>query len=514
MNRHSFLFLSLSLLLSGCVRATGQAGLTPTEARIIMPTPRWTGPTCSSFELQPTPAPGSPSLFPPVSGDDHVRGAADPSVVLVVYNDFQCSDCNYLPLSQTLLERHPHDLRIVYRHYPYLAYFDKAELAARAAEAAALQGKFWEMHDLLFEQQTEWASKSPAAFESWLSDRSVELGLDQDQFEADYNSPLVVERVQAAAQQGAELGIPVLPFFLRNGQIYTGPTDTYSLDRVISLTALGSKQYGACPPFVIYPDRQYLATLQTEHGQVVLELFPDSAPLAVNSFVFLAREGWYDGITFHNVVPGYAAQTGDPSATGLGNPGYLFENEKDTSLKFDRPGRVAMFNTGPDTNGSQFFITYQAAPDLNGNYTIFGQVLSGMQILEQLSPREEATGQLLPPGDPVISVTRVENRLALIVAADLQPGRFIFCIEPGCGPAGHVHFERTHPECERIPDEYPGSHNPGGYRVLVASCGDFKLATLARTGLHKHTPARAASLGVGGNSAAVGYCADPGHFVV
>jgi cyclophilin family peptidyl-prolyl cis-trans isomerase/protein-disulfide isomerase len=409
MTKPTILFFFVSLVLVSCGGVAGQGSPTPTEVSIIMPTPRWTGPTCSSFELQPTPAQGSRSLFPSVSENDHIRGAPDASVTLVVYNDFQCSDCNYLSLSKTLLERHPGDLRIVYRPYPYLAYFDKAELAARAAEAAAIQDKFWEMHDLLFTQQAGWSPLSPAGFESWLVDRAIELGLDQDQFRTDFNSTDVVERVQAAAQQGAELGIPVLPFFLRNDQIYTGPTDTYSLDRVVSLTALGSKQFDACPPFVIYPERQYLATLQTEGGQVVIELFPDSAPLAVNSFVFLARAGWYDGITFHNVIPGYAAQTGDPSATGLGNPGYLFENESDTSLKFDRPGRVAMFNTGPDTNGSQFFITYQAAPDLNGKYTIFGQVLSGMQILEQLSPREEETGQLLPPGDSLISVTIEEK---------------------------------------------------------------------------------------------------------
>lgn len=409
MNKRLLLFLSLGLLLAGCAGLANQVIPTPTEVKIIMPTPGWTGPTCSSFELQPTPAPGSPSLFPPVSADDHVRGTSDASVTLVVYNDFQCSDCNYLPLSQTLLERHPHDLRIVYRYYPYLTYFDKAELAARAAEAAAQQDKFWEMHDLLFAQQADWSALTPSVFESWLADRAADLGLDPDQFIADFNSEAVVERIRAAAKQGAALGIPVLPFFLRNGQIYTGPTDPYSLDRIISLTALGKKQFSACPPFVIYPNRQYLATLQTEHGQVVLELFPDSAPLAVNSFVFLARAGWYDDLTFHNVIPGYAAQTGDPSATGLGNPGYLFETEIDPSLKFDRPGRVAMFNSGPDTNGSQFFIAYQAAPELNGSYTIFGQVLSGMQALEELTPREEETGQILPPGDHLISVTIEEK---------------------------------------------------------------------------------------------------------
>jgi cyclophilin family peptidyl-prolyl cis-trans isomerase/protein-disulfide isomerase len=405
-NRRIRLVLATSLLLAACA---GPATATPTEVQIILPTPGLDEPTCSSFALQPTPRPESASLFPPVSEDDHVRGTPDAAVTLIVYNDFQCSDCNYLPLSQKLLERHPDDLRIVYRPYPYSAYFDKAVLAARAAEAAGEQGGFWELHDLLFAKQAEWTALSPDAFRAWVVRHTAELGLDQARFESDLDSETVRERIEAAVQQGAELGIPFLPFILWNGKIYEGATDVYSLDRDISLTALGRRQIQACPPFVIDPDRQYLATLHTEHGEVVLQLFAREAPLAVNSFVFLARAGWYDDITFHHVDPAFVAQTGDPSGTGLGNPGYLFEVEIDPALKFDRPGRVGMFNTGPATNNSQFFITYQAAPDLNAQYTIFGQVLTGMEVLAELTPRDEQMGELLPPGDRLISVTIEEK---------------------------------------------------------------------------------------------------------
>jgi cyclophilin family peptidyl-prolyl cis-trans isomerase/protein-disulfide isomerase len=406
MNRYPPILLALNLLLGACGTPVTP---TPTEVQIILPTPGATEPSCSSFELQPTPAPGFASRFLAVSDADHVRGGTNAVVTLIVYNDFQCSDCNYLPLSRTLLERHPEELRIVYRPYPYSEYFDKAELATRAAESAAQQGQFWEMHDLLFDRQAEWTSLTPEAFETWLSRRAVELGLDATRFQDDFESDRTVERVQEAAQQGDELGIPVLPFMLLNGQIYTGPRDAYGMDRVISLIALGERQLDSCPPFVIDPQAQYLATLHTRHGDVVLELFTEQAPLAVNSFVYLARAGWYDDITFHFVAPDLAAQTGDPSGTGEGNPGYLFKNELDDTLKFDRAGRVGMFNTGPDTNGSQFFITYQAAPQLNGNYTIFGQVLSGMDALEQLTPREEQVGEFLPPGDTLISVTIEEK---------------------------------------------------------------------------------------------------------
>jgi cyclophilin family peptidyl-prolyl cis-trans isomerase len=159
----------------------------------------------------------------------------------------------------------------------------------------------------------------------------------------------------------------------------------------------------------VQQDKQYIVTLHTEKGDVVIQLFPNKAPITVNSFLFLARNGWYDNITFHRVLPDLYAQTGDPSGTGKGNPGYYVITEIDPSLKFDRPGVVAMVNSGPDTSGSQFFITYAAAPDFDGKYTIFGQVLTGMEILEQLTPRDAKPDVITPPGDKLLSIT-IEER--------------------------------------------------------------------------------------------------------
>ena len=182
-------------------------------------------------------------MFAPVSADDHVRGTQNASVTIVVYDDFQCTDCNYLPLSQKIFEDHPDDVRIVYRYYPYVALFDKGELAARAAEAAAYQDKFWEMHDLLFERQTEWVDLPADSFESWVTAQAAELELDKARFTADFNSTAAITTVQAAAQEGASIGIPQLPFFLVNGQIYTGPTDYEAFNQIIDLIALGKRQY-------------------------------------------------------------------------------------------------------------------------------------------------------------------------------------------------------------------------------------------------------------------------------
>jgi cyclophilin family peptidyl-prolyl cis-trans isomerase len=142
-------------------------------------------------------------------------------------------------------------------------------------------------------------------------------------------------------------------------------------------------------------------------GEFVLQLFPDKAPLTVNSFVFLAREKFFDGTTFHRVLDGFMAQGGDPMGTGGGDPGYEFVNE-DSDLTFDKPGVLAMANAGRDTNGSQFFITFVPTPQLNGGYTIFGQVISGMDVVNGITRRDP---QSFPnyTGDVIESITITEE---------------------------------------------------------------------------------------------------------
>ena len=132
--------------------------------------------------------------------------------------------------------------------------------------------------------------------------------------------------------------------------------------------------------------------------------------MAVNNFVFLARHGWYDNITFHRVLPDYIAQSGDPTGTGFGSPGYAFDNEISPDLKFDKAGLLAMANAGPGSNGSQFFITLAPTPNLDGGYTIFGRVIDGLEVVRQLTPRNPDQSNLnLPPGDELNSVTIEEK---------------------------------------------------------------------------------------------------------
>jgi len=138
--------------------------------------------------------------------------------------------------------------------------------------------------------------------------------------------------------------------------------------------------YSAPPPMKINKDKQYFATIETEKGKIELELFANDVPVTVNNFVFLARDGFYNGTTFHRVIPGFMAQGGDPTGTGRGGPGYSFADEFTGHLH--DTGALSMANAGPNTNGSQFFITYAPQPHLNGKHSVFGQLVSGMDVLK------------------------------------------------------------------------------------------------------------------------------------
>jgi cyclophilin family peptidyl-prolyl cis-trans isomerase len=169
-----------------------------------------------------------------------------------------------------------------------------------------------------------------------------------------------------------------------------------------------SKQYPSEPPMSIDVTKQYFATVKmAKGGEFVIQLFPDKAPRTVNSFVFLAKDGFFNGVTFHRVLDGFMAQGGDPTGTGGGGPGYQFPNEKN-NLQFDKAGVVAMANAGPDTNGSQFFIMFGPYGLSESDYTIFGQVISGMDVVNGLTRRDPQQNPTFP-GDAMESVTITEK---------------------------------------------------------------------------------------------------------
>ena len=150
------------------------------------------------------------------------------------------------------------------------------------------------------------------------------------------------------------------------------------------------KQFSAPPPMSIDPSKKYTATIDTSMGTMKADLFADEAPATVNNFVFLARQGFYDSVTFHRVINNFMVQTGDPTGTGTGGPGYRF-NDEPVKRKYVR-GTLAMANAGPNTNGSQFFIIHQDYP-LPPNYTIFGQVTDGLDVLDKIATTPTGPGR-------------------------------------------------------------------------------------------------------------------------
>ena len=162
------------------------------------------------------------------------------------------------------------------------------------------------------------------------------------------------------------------------------------------------------PTMQINPSNKYTAVLHTEKGDIQIELFAAQAPITVNNFVFLAREGFYNGSTFHRVIGGFLAQGGDPTGTGSGGPGYRFNDERGAlALKHDSEGILSMANAGPNTNGSQFFITYGPTPHLNGKHGVFGKVIGGMDVLRSIRERDPMRDQQL--GDRINSVEIIES---------------------------------------------------------------------------------------------------------
>ena len=194
-----------------------------------------------------------------------------------------------------------------------------------------------------------------------------------------------------------------------DGQVDPGATQNTADCPAPSGTApeVEMKSYPSRPEMSIDTSKTYTATVKTVRGDFVITLRPDLAPEHVNSFVFLAREGYYDGTTFHRVIPGFVAQGGDPTGQGTGGPGYTVPAEFTTEEKFER-GTVGMARSSdPNSAGSQFFINFAATPNLDGAYTIFGTVTEGMDVVDCITPRDPASAQA--PGDAIISVEISEN---------------------------------------------------------------------------------------------------------
>ena len=438
MNKALSFILVFSFLLASCAPGTAELLASPTlpspTASPVPLQPATTAPTATTMpETTPSVVPtiaftASPPAvcqavpvipqvdtlarydIPATREEDHAYGTTTPKVTILSYCSYQKPACKTLIQNLAELQQlYKDDLRVVLRQFPQPDMDDKSLLAAYAAEAAALENRFWEMNNLLYTRQSDWLDFSPEEFTAWLATQAETLQISPAQWEANMTSETVITRVEQTIADATALQLSSSPALFYNNILVKTSLDMDSLSVLTDYFLLPEKAYSECPAMVIDTSRMYTATFTTEKGAIKFELFDDLAPVSVNSFITLARAGWYDGSAFFRVIPGFVAQGGDPSNSGLGTPGYGISTEVDPSLRFSTPGLLAFNHDSGGLSGSQFFITYAPLPEMDGQFTIIGRVIEGMSVVNSLRPRNPESDEILLPADALISVTIEEN---------------------------------------------------------------------------------------------------------
>jgi len=400
-------WLATALVLSACLSNPPPA---PTAALLRRTAPAL-GPTSTgalgSSPARPLTTP-TPSLAPvPTPSDrDWQRGPSSAPVTLLAYMDFQCAPCNAAALAMDhVFVRHPGQVLQIYRPFPLSNVEDKANLAAEIAEAAGRQGSFWPMHDLLVERFSEWRTLEPDAFLIWAEQAAESLGLNPVSLGKTLDDPTLAAGIAERYAESQASGIPGAPFVLLNGRPFLLVSDEAQLEAAVRLGILSTQQTGEYPQMDLQPGRDYLARLETNLGEIQMQLYADTAPLAVNSFVHLAQQGWYVDAGAYQVVPGQWVALGDPSWTGVGDAGYHYPLETVSTRSFDRVGMVGVIPTGPEVNGARFFVGLVPLPEYDETHTVMGRITQGLDILASLSGRNPLDDLL---SEPELTIRSVE----------------------------------------------------------------------------------------------------------
>lgn len=336
--------------------------------------------TCKSFDTR-------------IASSDWVQGNPDAPITMIEYSDFQCPYCaNLDPVLKQLVAEYPQDVRWVFRYFP-LPGHSYSLMTARAAEAAGRQGKFWEYQEALFAHQSDWAALDSEGVDSYIQSLAVDLDLDPDQFAQDRNSEEITSVVQTAQNKAYSENISYTPFLLING-MQVQVSDLGSLEVMVDSLKANNFSPNGCPPTVLQSGKAYQATIQTAHGNIQIELYPDQAPLSVNSFVYLSQQNWFKNQSFFHLIRDDSTNTLNFAILGNeANLGWYELTPELSDLKFDRPGVVGLLNSG------QVFISLNASPALNGSYTIIGQVTDGLDVVQSMSA----------PGEVIENITITEQ---------------------------------------------------------------------------------------------------------
>jgi cyclophilin family peptidyl-prolyl cis-trans isomerase/protein-disulfide isomerase len=405
--RHWTWLFGAALALAACSPEIATPTSVPTAWVPIPLNPTTTPGASGTPTASPVPVTPLPTLVPiaPITDADWTRGPAEAPITLLLYSDFDCNSCADLALVLGELQTlHPDDIRLVFRDFPLLTIRDKSALAAQATASAGEQGRFWEMHDLLFARYAEWSALTPEEFTAWLVRVAPLAGVDAAVLSNDLQTRRFEPYVADAYNQAVASGIPGAPFLFFNRDLFMLPPTLENLEAAVRLTLLTERQFTSPPDFTLDLTSDYYARIRLNIGEVILDLYEASAPQAVNSFVYLARSGWYDHTPAFRVVRGQYVEFGDPSGTGLGTPGYSYGLESSPAVTFDQPGVVGVASDDPSTNGSRFFVALTALPMYDGERTVLGQVVSGLDLLDALPARDPLTDLLTSPQAVILSI--------------------------------------------------------------------------------------------------------------
>ena len=399
MKKYSFLFVVLSVLVLSVSAFAADGEWTSWEADLS-----GAAEIKCSFAEPFLENEGVKAVLGEVTEDDWALGPEDAVMTLIEYADFQCPYCSRAGLTALAFQAaHPDEVRYVYRHFP-LSFHEKAPMSAYAADAAGKQGFFFEAERWLYETQNEWSafatlegSEAFEKFDAWLREniQTVLPELDHEKWTEDYESEEVRAVVDASFDKVNATGlINGTPTFFAH--FYQTSYDLAVLEQYIDLFKMQKSYRTSCPVMALEKDKEYRAVLHTTAGDVVIDLFEEEAPNLVSSFMALAAEGFYNGNTFHNVVDGFIAQTGDPSATGVGLAGYYLEDENLNNGGFNEPGAVAMANTGEDKNSSQFFLTQDLKTYFSEGYAAQNAELTEEELNAKVEARLDAMNAKYP----------------------------------------------------------------------------------------------------------------------
>ena len=368
-----------------------------------------------------TPAPvvaAAPATCQPmvlnVQKDDHAQGKANAPLTIVEYGDMQCPACAQLhPALKTIMSQVSDTVQLVFRHFPLTTIHDKAQITSQALEAASLQNKFWEMHDLLYEKQSDWTTTTVTSVVPILNGYAKDLKLDVSQFEKDLTSQAVIDRVARDVKDAESLQLNATPTIYLNGQAaqadaflqdgVAAQIRAYALQRqqVISGTA-GAELNVSKPDQVAESGSLYQMTIKTTKGDIQVEIDPKLAPVNANSTLFLAQKNYFNNapVELNDAQIG-AVLFGD--ATRPGNPGYSCSIETPADNSFGQAGVVALLSGGL-WNTTELVLTYSPTQQFESQFTVIGRVTGGLEIVKTLQASSGTAS-----GDKIISTTMTKK---------------------------------------------------------------------------------------------------------